>query len=140
MPAESLAQTDVVTAERDDSAADIAQKMDDEGVGAVVVVEDDEPVGVVTDRSLALAIPEGVEDRTADDFVSGDVVTLERDAEDVEITSQMAEAKVRRLPVVDDDGSLYGIVTLDDVVSTAGEQLEEAASVIEAQSPDYSPD
>ena len=52
----------------------------------------------------------------------------------------MAESEVRRLPVVDDDGALVGIATLDDVVATVGEELEGVATVIESQSPGYSPD
>lgn len=52
----------------------------------------------------------------------------------------MGESGVRRLPVVDDDGDLDGIVTLDDVVATVGEELEEIATVIENQSPGYSLD
>ena len=137
----SLAQSDVVTAERDVSLQDLATTLDEENVGAVVIVDSDEPVGVVTDRDIALAVSDGgdVSDVTASDVMPDDVATLEADAESIELARTIGEAKVRRIPVVDDTGSLEGLVTLDDLVATIGEQLEEVADVIEAQSPDYSP-
>lgn len=131
----------MVTAERDESAEEIASKMADEGVGSVVVVEGDEPVGVVTDRDVGIAVGEegDVGSMTADDFLSGDPATVDADAEAIEVARRFGEAKVRRLPVVD-DGELFGVVSVDDVVATTGEQLEEIADVIEAQSPGYSPE
>ena len=47
---------------------------------------------------------------------------------------------VRRIPVVDDDGALVGIATLDDVVATVGEMLDDVATVIEGQSREYEPE
>ncbi|MFC6905126.1 CBS domain-containing protein [Halalkalicoccus tibetensis] len=142
MPVQDIAQEDVVTVERDAEASEVARTMDDERVGAVVVVEDDEPAGIVTDRTLGLSV--GQEDDpaslTAEDLMSEDPETVAADAEAYELAVQFGEAKVRRLPVVDDDGSLAGIVSLDDVIATSAEELEEAAKVIEAQSPGYAPD
>ena len=141
MSVSSLAQSDVVTAERDASLQDLATTLDEENVGAVVIVDGDEPVGVVTDRDIALAVSDGgdVSDITASDVMPDDVVTLKADAESIELARTIGEAKVRRIPVVDDAGALEGLVTLDDLVATIGEQLDEVADVIEAQSPGYSP-
>lgn len=98
MPVGELGPDDVVTGDRDATLTDIAETLESENVGAVVVTEDDEPVGLVTDRDVALAVAHG-----------------------------------------DDDGKLESIVTVDDLVGTVGEQLDEVADTIEAQSPDYSP-
>ncbi|MDL5362082.1 CBS domain-containing protein [Halalkalicoccus sp. NIPERK01] len=142
MPVKNLAQEDVVTVERDTEVSEIARTMDDERVGSVVVVEDDEPVGIVTDRTIGLSV--GQEDdpasQTAEDLMSEDPETVEADTEAYDLAVRFGEAKVRRLPVVDDGGKLAGIVSLDDLIATSAEQLEEAAKVIEAQSPGYSPD
>lgn len=142
MPASTIAQEDVSTADEGTSARNIASRMADDEVGSVVVTGDEEPTGVVTDRDVALAVGRGedADSVTAGDLIDGDTATVDRDTEAVEVARQMGEARVRRLPVVDDDGELEGIVTLDDVVATVGEELEEIATVIENQSPGYSPD
>ena len=66
-------------------------------------------------------------------------VTLPEDEEGIEISRTIDEQNVRRIPVVDDNGKLTGIVTLDDLIATIGEQLDNVADTIEVQSPDYSP-
>ena len=141
MPVSDLAQSDVVTAARDASVAELASKMRDEGVGAVIIVDDDDPVGIVTDRDIALAVADGdVSDVTADDIGSESPATIRGDAEAIDLARKFSEEKVRRLPVVDENDELAGVVTLDDMMATIGEMMECAADVIEAESPGYSPD
>ena len=140
MPVENI-MSDAVTAERGTSIKELAETMESEGIGDVVIAEDDRPVGIVTDRDVALAVAkhddfEGID---ADHLMTEDPVTIERDAEAIELPKRMAEGEVRRIPVVD-GGTLVGIATLDDVVATIGEEMEDVATVIEAQSPGYSPD
>jgi CBS domain-containing protein len=67
-------------------------------------------------------------------------VTIHEDATAVELPVTMVEGRVRRIPVVDDEGTLVGIVTLDDVVATTGEMLDDVATVIESQSREFEPD
>lgn len=141
MPVGELGPDDVVTEERDATLTDIAGTFESENVGAVVIAEDDEPVGLVTDRDVALAVADGdgVSERSVEDVMTGDPVTLREDEEAIEIARTVGEHNVRRIPVVDDDEKLASIVTVDDLVSTVGEQLDEVADAIEAQSPEYSP-
>ena len=141
MPVGELGPDDVVTEDRDATLTDIAETLRSENVGAVVVTEDDEPVGLVTDRDVALAVADGddVAERSVEDAMTEDPVTLRADEEAIEIARTIGEHNVRRIPVVDDDGKLESIATLDDLVGTVGEQLDEVADTIEAQSPDYSP-
>ncbi|KYH24871.1 inosine 5'-monophosphate dehydrogenase [Halalkalicoccus paucihalophilus] len=116
--------------------------MDNERVGSVVVTEDSKPIGIVTDRTLGLAV--GQEDDpaslTAEELMSGNPETVSADTEAYDLAVRFGETKVRRLPVVNNEGQLEGIVSLDDLIATNAEQLEEAAKVIEAQSPGYAPD
>lgn len=139
MPVEHLAVEPVV-AEPDTPAIRIAELLRDEGVGSVIIEEAGRPVGIVTDRDIAMAVAdyEDISGMEASDLMTEDPVTIEGDAEDVELPQKMAESHVRRIPVVD-DGNLTGVVTLDDVVATTGEELRDVAEVIEAQSPQYSP-
>ena len=142
MPVSDLAQSDVVTATQDASGGELASKMRDENVGAIIVVDDGgDPVGIVTDRDIALAVADGdISDVTAGDIGSESPATIRGDAEAVDLARTFSEEKVRRLPVVDEDDELVGIVTLDDMIATIGEMMECAADVIEAESPGYSPD
>lgn len=141
MPVSDVASDDVVTGSRESSVGDVAADLRSENVGAVVITDGDEPVGVVTDRDIAVAVADrdDVGSATAEDVMTEDPVTLRADAEGIEISRAIGDHGVRRLPVVDDDGTLVGIVTLDDLVATIGEQLANVADTIETQSPDYSP-
>lgn len=141
MPVKNLA-VDVVTASADTSVKALAQTMLDEELGDLVIAADDKPVGIVTDRDVALAVAryDDLSELTAEDVMTSDPVTIHEDATAVELPATMAESQVRRIPVVDDDGTLVGVATLDDVVATAGEMLDDAASVIEGQSREFEPD
>lgn len=142
MPVGDLGPDDVVTADRDATLGDVAETFETENVGAVVIVEDEQPVGLLTDRDVALAVGEGGDDvasQTAEEVMTEDPVTLQADEEAIEIARTIGEHHVRRIPVVDENGDLTGIVTVDDVVATVGEQLDDISETIEAQSPDYSP-
>ncbi|WP_227380854.1 CBS domain-containing protein [Haladaptatus halobius] len=141
MPVGDLGPTDVVTADRDTTLGDIAETLDSENVGAVVITDDETPVGIVTDRDLAIAITtsDDVSALTADDVMAEDPVTLRENEEAIELSRAIGDHGVRRILVVDEDNNLTGIVTLDDLIATIGEQLDNIADTIEVQSPDYSP-
>lgn len=141
MPVENLA-VDVVTARRDTSVPALARMMRDEELGDIVIAWDDEPVGIVTDRDIALAVAhyDDLSALTAADIMTEDPVTVHQDVSAVDLPAAMAEGRVRRIPVVDDDGKLVGIATLDDVVATTGEMLKDVATVIEWQSREFRPE
>jgi CBS domain-containing protein len=140
MPVTDIARTGVMTATRDQSAGNLATVMKTENVGSVVIESDGRPVGIVTDRDLVLDVLEPRRDArevTAGDVMTETPTTLAHDAGIMEATRTMQEASVRRMPVVDDDGTLAGIVTLDDLVVLLTDELEHIAAVIEAESPPY---
>ena len=136
-----LGPDDVVTADPDDTVGDVVDDFESEGVGAVVVTDGQEPVGVVTDRDVALSVGngDGVADQPVESVMSENPATLQEDEEAMEISRTIEEENVRRIPVVDDQGNLTGLVSFDDLVATIGEQLDNVADTIEVQSPDYSP-
>ncbi|MGM0590946.1 MAG: CBS domain-containing protein [Halobacteriota archaeon] len=140
MPVKNLA-VDVVTSTTDASVTELAQTMLDEELGDLVITEGGKPVGIVTDRDIALMVARhgDLSSLTAEDVMTPDPVTIHEDATAVDLPARMAEGRVRRIPVVDDDGNLTGIATLDDVVATAGEMLKDVATVIEWQSREYRP-
>lgn len=141
MPVRKLGPENVVTTDREAKLEETTETLATEGIGAVVVTEDDSPVGILTDRDAALAIHEhdDVASVSVEEVMTEDPATLHEDEEAIEISRAIEEHNVRRFPVVDDDGTLTGIVTLDDLVATIGEQLENVSETIEVQSPEYSP-
>ena len=141
MPVGDLGPEEVVTADRGENIGDVAETLDTEGVGAVVIAEEDEPIGIVTDRDIALAVSErdDVGSLTAEQVMTEDPVTLQEDEEAIELSRTIGEENVRRIPLVDENGQLTGIVTLDDLIATIGEQLDNISDTIETQSPEYSP-
>lgn len=135
---DEVIQTDVVTAEEDTEITEVVEKMADENVGSVVIIDDDEkPRGIITDRKVALALEEtpDIAERTAQEFVDGDLVTGDSEMSIYEAINELSEESIRRLPVVDEDGTLVGIVTLDDIIVLLSMELETAADIIESQSP-----
>ena len=111
----------VVRIEPDASVRDAARAMKRAGVGCLVVVSDDRPVGILTDRDLCLrAIAPRVE-RTAPlrvrDVMTTPVECLPVDATVHAAVGLMRALGVRRLPLVDDQGSLQGLVALDDLLA-----------------------
>jgi CBS domain-containing protein len=109
--------------------------MEQENVGAVVVVEHDRPVGVLTDRDVALAIClHGAKPFDATQTrMTCPVDTIREDEGVYNATQKMMELAVRRLPVVDDTGRLVGIVTLDDLLSLLSRELRNVAEGVRAE-------
>lgn len=139
MSVSQFAQTDVVTADRDTAASDLAGEMRESDVGSVVIVEESEPVGIVTDRQLALALADGgdLSGTTASELMTEDLITVSAENNVFEVVETFDEESVRRLPMVGEDGELAGIVSLDDVVVMLSVEFGHVSDVIEAQSPRF---
>lgn len=141
MPAKSIARglEQLITAPPEATVSDLGRIMQENTVGSVLIVEDDEPVGIVTDRDLAIeVVTKRLDfDTTADEIMSRDPVTVTEDTGVAELSEKMKHAKVRRLPIVDDAGKLTGIVTLDDLVVLLEGEMEDLADVIKSEAPPY---
>lgn len=124
----------VITARPDEFVVDVARKLRDHHVGCVVVERHGKPFGIVTDRDVTIrVVAEGLEPRTtkAEDVATLDPVVV-RDIEGPETAARrMREYGVRRLPVVDEHGSLRGIVTADDLVRELGRELGDVSAGFE---------
>ena len=102
------------------SIEDAAKKMKEAGTGALLVVDGDELKGIVTDRDIVVnAIAEGNTDASVEDVCSTDTTTIEPGASLGDAIQLMRDNKVRRLPVVGDDGDPVGIVSLGDLAVEA---------------------
>lgn len=140
MPVENLARSDVVTAERTATVSELASQMDGEHVGSVVITDDDEPIGIVTDRDLAVRVV-GEEsdpaDVTAEEIMSESLATVRQSDGFYTAAERMAEAGVRRLPVIGDNDELKGIITADDFTELLADEQAQLSTIIQAQRPEY---
>lgn len=98
-----------------------ARIMRDEDAGSVPVVQDGRVVGIVTDRDIVIrAVADGDFDCTVEDIQSDDVVCATADMSTAAGSELMSEHQVRRLPVVDADDRLVGIVSIGDLAVKEG--------------------
>jgi CBS domain-containing protein len=108
----------VCSIDADKSVAYAAQMMRDEDVGLAPIVEGDRLVGTLTDRDIAIRVvaesrdPESTNVR---EVASTDLVTVDPQQDLDEALRLMAQHQIRRLPVVEEDGKLVGIVAQADV-------------------------
>jgi CBS domain-containing protein len=122
----------VVVAGPEETLAAIALKMQEHNVGTIVIVENRRPVGIVTDRDLALALgAQLVSPHTeVQNVMTRHVLAIPEDTSIYTATKFMREREVRRLPIVDREDRLVGMVTLDDLLRFLGRELYNLAEGI----------
>lgn len=129
-----LCKRDVTTIDPGETIVAAAKRMREEHVGDLVVVDDgDRPIGILTDRDLVVSVIAAeipAETLAVRDVVRhGELVTTTPDEDVDELLPRMRSFAVRRVPVVDDAGRLYGIVALDDVLAWIRDDLAEATAI-----------
>jgi CBS domain-containing protein len=112
--------------------------MEREGVGTVVVIDGSEPVGLLSDRDIALHVL--IERLDAEAVQAGDlmhtpVVTIPEETSLGRAARVLRLHAARRLPVVDPEGNVVGMIGSDDLVGLLSRKLAGLARVIENQRP-----
>jgi CBS-domain-containing membrane protein len=140
MTIREICNREVVIAEKGLSVAETARLMRHYHVGDVVVVEElagrRRPVGIVTDRDIAVeVVAAGLspETLTAGDILGQDVAVVDEHEGVFETIRYMRDKGVRRMPVVDREGWLLGIITLDDLIELLAEEMGELTRLISAE-------
>ncbi|PRX10104.1 UNVERIFIED_ORG: CBS domain-containing protein [Martelella mediterranea] len=107
---------DVAIVSPDDIIIDVARRMADNDIGFIPVGENEQLVGMVTDRDIvARGVAEGLDGRSKVREVMSKDVKYCRDTDQVEeVLANMGDIQVRRLVVVDDNKQLCGVVSLAD--------------------------
>jgi CBS domain-containing protein len=130
----------VVLAERDTTLVAAAQRMREQHVGCLVVVDQTGSgrlvVGLLTDRDIVTGVIAKAVDPTilrVEDVMSRDVVTVPETAAFAELLAMMRRKGLRRLPVTDAQGALVGLVTLDDMLEILSEQMRTLVQAIETE-------
>jgi CBS domain-containing protein len=137
MTAGEYCNREVVIVEKSESIREAIRLMRAHHVGDVVVVSrtngSPDPVGILTDRDIVLEIL--AEDVDLDavnigDVMSFELTTIRSEVALLDTIKVMREQGVRRIPVVAPDGSLVGILTLDDILEVIAEQLTDIIGLI----------
>ena len=113
----------VCIAAPDQSLQQVAQTMAEENVGCLPVGEKDHLIGMITDRDItvrAVAYAKSVEDTTVRDIMSREVKYCYDDDEISEVASNMGDVQLHRLPVVNRDKRLVGIIAIADIANYDG--------------------
>lgn len=127
----------VAVATPDTTIHQAARLMRQMHVGDLIVVEDSgdrrKPVGIVTDRDIVLSVVATALDPevfTLGDLAMKELVTCREDDGVFECIQRMRLHGVRRMPVVDREGQLVGIVSTDDLIGLLAEELSEISKLI----------
>jgi len=116
------------------SVVEAARLMRDEHIGSLPITDDEELVGMITDRDITTrVVAEAADPKTTSvgDVVSRDLISVEPDEDLEEAVQLMASHQVRRLPVVE-NGRLVGIVAQADVALTLRENEQRTGQLVEA--------
>ncbi len=136
MKTADICSTRVVTALPTTALAEVAKLMRKNHVGSVVIVDAADPrrpVGIVTDRDIVVEVVAAGEDArtvTAGEIMNASIVTAAADDDASWSLKVMRDRGIRRLPVVDADGAMIGIVALDDLLAAASSTLYDVVQAI----------
>jgi CBS domain-containing protein len=133
----SLAQltlAPVRTIQRSATVAEAARLMCEQSVGALVITDASgvTPLGVITDRDLVWMIAEGLDAReaTVGQFVCSALQSVHVSESLSDAAKKMRQGGVRRLPIVDQEGRLLGIVSLDDILVLLAREFADIAAAV----------
>ncbi|MEX0718005.1 MAG: CBS domain-containing protein [Planctomycetaceae bacterium] len=127
-------------ASSDESVQVAAGRMHNRKVGTLVVLDKEErPVGIVTDRDLTVRVLAAARDPLT--TTVGDVMTqsprmVREDTSIEDALAVMRAAPCRRIPVVDGEGCLVGLLSLDDILDLLREEFDAIGRLVRGESPD----
>jgi CBS domain-containing protein len=125
MQVRDVMSTNVQSCSNQDDLSSVASKMQALDIGSLPVVENNQVVGMVTDRDMVVrGLTNGAPNDSIQTVMSNNVITVSSSASLEEAAQLMSQHQVRRLPVVD-NGNLVGMVSLGDLATR--EQADQKA-------------
>lgn len=128
---------EVVCAPSETTVAAAAKLMRQYHIGDVIVTREDNgrrvPLGIVTDRDVVLGVvaPElSPTTLTVGDIMGPELITAGETEDLFDAVQRMRNKGVRRMPIVQDDGTLVGIVSIDDIIEVLAEEMNQLARLI----------
>ncbi|HEX4867737.1 MAG TPA: CBS domain-containing protein [Acidimicrobiales bacterium] len=132
MTLRDLATCPAVTCSTDASVQEAAHLMATAGVGFLVIVDADHPVGVLTDRDIVLrgvAAGCGPETPVAE-LMTRHPAHVDEHATVEQAATVMADKQCRRVAITGDGGRIVGVLSLDDLLRVAGDELQQVARAV----------
>jgi CBS domain-containing protein len=125
-------RSEVVTVGPDETIQSAVWKMKDENVGAVVVLKNRKVVGILTDRDVAMRLGLGESELTTPvkEIMTKDVLTIWEDQGIFNATQYLMGHRIRRLPIINRQDELVGMVTLDDLFALLAQELRNLSAAV----------
>ncbi|MTI64806.1 CBS domain-containing protein [Methylophaga sp.] len=132
-----VCQHKVAMLEKNEKVQEAARQMKIHHVGDVIVVSKEngqnKPLGILTDRDIVINLVADDVDLSAvtvGDCMSDDLMTVRDDADIADTMKEMSRRGVRRAPVIASDGSLCGILSMDDLIEVSSNILRDMSALI----------
>jgi len=131
-------QTNVVSVKPDATVQFVAGLMKEKNIGCIVVTDNHRPVGIVTDRDIALrsaTLCDAPETALIESIMTRDPMIIRKDTGIFDAIQEMKTKGVRRMPIVDSGGRLVGLLTVDDLIRLLAREMADIARIIGKESP-----
>lgn len=122
-----IMKTNVVTGKEEETALEIAKKMRNEDVGSVIIVRDKIPIGIVTREDITIkVVAEGIDPKniTAKKIMNQPLVTCKEEDDILDVAMVMNKYGYERLPVIDENNNLKGIISIREILAIAPGLIE----------------
>jgi len=125
----------VITLTRDKPAVEAAELMRKHNIGCIIVVDNENPIGIVSERDIIrkiVAKRRSPDDTPVEDIMSMNIISVEINQDIKEVSNRMVQYNIKKMPVVH-EGKLQGIITTTDIVKVMAEfnQLYDAKDLIQ---------
>jgi CBS domain-containing protein len=118
MKIKDIMTREIACVDASSTAADAAKKMKDQNVGTILIVDQDQLKGLVTDRAITTrAVAENKDPRSVPvtDIMTKEIVGCSEEDDVFDALKTMGENKIRRMPVVNDQDQLVGVISMADI-------------------------
>ena len=135
-----ICNRDVVIASRDTSVTELARLMREQHVGSIVITKEQNqcqiPIGIITDRDLVIELLSkdiDISKVSAADIMNTELTTV-RESNHIHDTLKLMRGKgIRRIPVVNDENVLVGILTVDDLLDVVISELDDIVNLVNVE-------
>jgi len=136
MPLKNFKKESPICCEDSTTIKEVARMMKSENVGAILVLKGMRPVGIVTDRDLAIrCVADGMDctKTPVGEVMTKTLATVSLEDGVHDVVEKMKSSRVRRIPVVDGSGYAVGIITTGDVLDLLSRELSDVSETIAAK-------